>query len=397
MTREEALDLLTALSPSEFDETLERLDVPTQYLPGVMAPQVQRAIAAAHYLENHERLDDLQRLHVRPPAHRLPAEAAVTLLRDAGVVGDDAALRTAAAEYDFRADVLGALATYLVDHEAGDIERRTTVEAFTVRDHGDGVTVRIASVPPPGKAARILRRIPVVSDILDLRARRRPARHAAESFLATLGWVVAVMLPCVLQQASGRLDAVPFVALVTRLAAPLAVLGVVLVVLGSRDRRRSCLGPPRQERSAFRYRLEAPARSALKLAAIGIVAILVVGVPALIPVPRPEPRYLVGFLCREGSSEITDGTVEVLDRFRERVDRIPGWIAEGGAFVVELAPWRRRPRWLAVHAAGCEASIALGDGEADKTGCGNEGGPAGVTGMRWAVPCADVDSSGRSP
>ena len=62
MTREELLNQLELLLPSQFEAVVFRAGVPTGYLPGVTASQMERAIAVIRYIEQQNQLDQLARI-----------------------------------------------------------------------------------------------------------------------------------------------------------------------------------------------------------------------------------------------------------------------------------------------------------------------------------------------
>jgi hypothetical protein len=62
MTREELLNQLELLLPSQFEAVVFRARVPTGYLPGAAASQTERAIAVIRYIELQNQLDQLARI-----------------------------------------------------------------------------------------------------------------------------------------------------------------------------------------------------------------------------------------------------------------------------------------------------------------------------------------------
>lgn len=62
-------DKLVRLLPSQFDEVVLRLALPTRHLPSAYAPPSDRALAVIHLLEQRKRLDELDLLLVEMSIH----------------------------------------------------------------------------------------------------------------------------------------------------------------------------------------------------------------------------------------------------------------------------------------------------------------------------------------
>jgi hypothetical protein len=61
MTTDDLFDLLSKLSPAQFEAVLFRAKVPIEYLPAATAPRAERVIATIRHFEVQSRLDELAR------------------------------------------------------------------------------------------------------------------------------------------------------------------------------------------------------------------------------------------------------------------------------------------------------------------------------------------------
>jgi hypothetical protein len=215
-----------------------------------------------------------------------------------------------------------------------------------------------------------IKSIPLVGDILDLRAE---TRSSDQSWLGVLKIAVPAALGGVFSitdLALKLLAPVPGAAIVLWAGVPVGLVVVCVSVISLSVKEVSDGAFPHGPIKKYRYRFTNPERVTAKIALIPLILLAGYYVWSILPNRLIRQNHVAGFICRSDQAGITDGVVEVVNVAGGIVSKEPQQLDDTGFFYSDLKPWGSRPYSLRVSSGSCGAAhLMISDTAQNGAGC----------------------------